>query len=154
MMNHPARIVAVALLIACAGALAQPAAVDPREAATVRIMEASGIDRLILANARAAVADDPKTAQRLDDLMYGLRPPALWNARHPAWAPARKALTELVGRESNAWVQQYWRESALKTHVRELAGLVSRRFHHRRARLRRVPPPAWLTSAAASPRRA
>jgi hypothetical protein len=85
-------------------------------------MDATAIDRLILANARATLATDPKAAQHIDDLMYGLRPPALWNAKHPAWAPARKALTELVGQESNAWVQKYWRESALNTHVRELAG--------------------------------
>jgi len=85
-------------------------------------MEVTSLDRLILANARATLATDPKAAQHIDDLMYGLRPPALWNAKHPAWAPARKALTELVGQESNAWVQKYWRESALNTHVRELAG--------------------------------
>jgi hypothetical protein len=94
---------------------------DPREAATVRIMEASAIDRLILADARAKAAADPKVEQGLDDLLYHVRPPALWNAQHPAWAPARAQLRELVGRESNTWIQQYWRESALKTHVRELA---------------------------------
>jgi hypothetical protein len=95
---------------------------EAREAVAVRIMEVTSLDRLILANARATLATDPKAAQHIDDLMYGLRPPALWNAKHPAWAPTRKALLELVARESNEWVQKYWRESALKTHVRELAG--------------------------------
>src|SRR5258706_1182173 len=95
---------------------------EAREATVRRIMEVAALDRLILANARATLATDPKAAQHLDDLMYGVRPPAMWNAKHPAWAPTRKALTELVGQESNAWVQKYWRESALNTHVRELAG--------------------------------
>lgn len=95
---------------------------EAREAVAVRIMEVTSLDRLILANARATLATDPKAAQHIDDLMYGLRPPALWNAKHPAWAPTRKALLELVARETNEWVQKYWRESALKTHVRELAG--------------------------------
>lgn len=120
-MNHPARIVALAMLFACAGAPAQPAADDHREADTARIMAASGVDRLILANARAQAMADPKFEQSLDDLLYHVRPPALWNPQHPAWPPARAQLRELVGRDSNAWVQEYWRESALKIHQREFA---------------------------------
>jgi hypothetical protein len=85
-------------------------------------MEVTSLDRLILANARAALATDPKggTASRRSHVRGA--PPAMWNAKHPAWAPTRKALLELVARESNEWVQKYWRESALKVHVRELAG--------------------------------
>jgi len=107
---------ALVLFAACAHAD------EAREATARRIMEVAALDRLILANARATLAADPKAAQHIDDLMYGVRPAALWNAKHPAWAPTRKALTELVAQESNAWVQKYWRESALNTHVRELAG--------------------------------
>ena len=84
-------------------------------------MDATAIDRLILANARAKVAADPKPEQRFDLMLFDLRPPALWNAKHPAWLPARNALRDLVAVESNQWVAQYWRESALKIHVREVA---------------------------------
>jgi len=116
-VKNPVHALAAALVIfvACAHAA------DDREVAVGRIMDATALDRLILANGRAALAADPKAAQRLDGFMYELRPPAVWNANHPAWPPARKALMELVGQESNAWVQKYWRESARNTHVRELA---------------------------------
>ena len=102
-------------------AFASGAQDDGREAAAAKIMEATQLDRLILANARAKALADPKSGQALDDLMYRVRPAALWGPSHPAWPPARAAMTEHVAREGNAWLAQYWSESALKTHVRELA---------------------------------
>ncbi len=110
---------AAALLI-CAW-LPVSAEQEPREVSAEKIIAATAVDRLILANARAKIASDPKAEQALDGLLYRFRPPSLWNAKHPAWAPARAALKELVGRESDRWVAEYWRESALKVHVRELA---------------------------------
>ena len=109
-----------ALLALCAVAAVRAEEPEPREVASARIFEATAIDRLILANARAKIAGDPKIEQRLDDFMYGLRKPALWNASHPAWAPTRAALRELVARESNEWLETYWKQ-AMKIHQREIA---------------------------------
>jgi hypothetical protein len=110
---------AAALVLLCAIA-ARAEAPEPREVASARIFELTAIDRLILANARAKLAADPKVEQRLDDFMYELRKPGLWNASHPAWAPTRAALRDLVARESNAWIETYWKD-AMKVHVREIA---------------------------------
>jgi hypothetical protein len=109
---------AVALFAACISAGAQQ---DSREADASRVMQATAIDRLILANARSIAAANPKAEQSLDDHLYRLRGPVLWDPKHAAWGPARKLFKERVAAESNQWVQEYWREAALKIHVRELA---------------------------------
>jgi len=111
-------LAAALLACACGASIAQQ---DTREADAARIMEVTGIDRLILANARSSVAADPKSDQALDEILYRVRPPALWGPKHPAWQPAKDALRPLVAAETHQWVQAYWQESALKTHIRELA---------------------------------
>jgi hypothetical protein len=97
---------------------------EPREVAVSRIIEATSLDRLILANARAKLAEDPRFDKRIDDFLYELRKPALWSSSHPAWAPTRAALLEHFARESNEWLQGYWKQ-ATAIHVRELA------YHYR-----------------------
>ena len=109
---------AIALCAACISAGAQQ---DSREADASLIMQVAAIDRLILVNARAIAAADPKSEQSLDGHLYRLRAPALWDPKHPAWGSARKLFKERVAAESNHWVQEYWREAALKVHIRELA---------------------------------
>jgi hypothetical protein len=94
---------------------------ESREAAVARIVEATALDRLILANARAKLAGDPKVEKRVDDFLYNLRKPALWNSAHPSWAPVRAALMEEVARESNEWLRGYWPQAS-KIHVMDLAG--------------------------------
>lgn len=109
-------------------ALAADPEPDPRAALAAQISEVAALDRLVLANGRARALADPKAEQRLDELLYKLRGPALWDARHPAWAPARGALREKVARESNEWMARFWRDSAIKIHVGELASSYRREY--------------------------
>ena len=111
------RLLGFALAIWASCALAD----DPREAAAARIMDATSLDRVILANARAQAMADPAYEQRFDEWLYQLRKPALWSSSHPAWKPAREALREMAARESGQWVGEYWRTQARAIHVRELA---------------------------------
>jgi hypothetical protein len=129
MMARAAAPIVVALLLGVGiHAFAAESEVDPRQALAARISEVAALDRLVLANGRSQALADPKVDQRLDDLLYKLRGPALWDAKHPAWAPARAALREKVARESNEWIAAFWRESASKTHVGELASGYRREY--------------------------
>src|SRR5271156_6568736 len=51
--------------------------------------EASQIDRIVIATAQSKLLADAKFQEKLDYFLYEVRPPALWNATSPAWAPAR-----------------------------------------------------------------
>jgi hypothetical protein len=109
-----------AVLTLCLVAAVRAEEREPREVASARIFQATALDRLILANARAKVEADPKAEQRLDDFMYGLRKPALWGPTHPAWAPVRAVVRDLMARASNEWIATYWPD-AMKIHVSEVA---------------------------------
>jgi len=109
---------AAALLALWLPAFAQP---YPREALAAKIIETAQLERLVLAEARAKALADPKLEQGLDDEMYRLRGAALWNARHPAWAPTRNAMRDMAARDSNAWITQFEATQASQAGVRELA---------------------------------
>jgi hypothetical protein len=86
----------------------QGSPLEERERVAEQIVNVTQLDKLILALAQARLPTDPKFQSKLDYYLYEVRPPALWNEKHPAWAPARAALL-VVARENTAHdIKEYW----------------------------------------------
>ena len=104
---------AVALIAAGLLATARPAHCGDQEIEAQRrnaaqLVDAAHLDRIVIAQAQARLPGDAKFQEKVDYYMYRLRPPALWDAKHPAWAPARAAFIPIARPETMRQMKEYW----------------------------------------------
>ncbi|HEY2628708.1 MAG TPA: hypothetical protein VGI57_06240 [Usitatibacter sp.] len=104
-------VAVLALSTACGPlAFAGDAEIEAQRRNAALAVDASGIDRIVIATAQSRLPSDPKFQEKIDYFLFELRPPALWDAKSPAWAPARAALITVVRPETVRQVQDYWKD--------------------------------------------
>ncbi len=104
--NVPVILLAAALWTA--GAFAGDAEIEAHRRAAAQAVDATGLDRIIVATAQSGLLANPKFQEKIDYFMYRVRPPSLWDAKHAAWAPARAALLETARPETMRQMKDYW----------------------------------------------
>jgi hypothetical protein len=97
------------------------AEIEAHRRVSAELVESAQLDRLMLALAQSRLAGNEAFERNVDYVMFRLRPPALWSAKHPAWAPARATLIALARDETGRQVKEYWKSLHPLT-IREAAG--------------------------------
>ncbi len=114
-MRSPPLAGRTALAFAAAGllAIAQPAhsgeqEIEAQRRNAAQLVDTAHLDRIVIAAAQARLPGDAKFQEKVDYFMYRIRPPALWDAKHPAWGPARAALIPIARPETMRQMKEYW----------------------------------------------
>ena len=102
-------------------AAAGEAEIEAHRRVSEQVVEATQIDKLLLASAQSKLVGSAAFEKHVDYVLFRLRPPALWDSQHPAWAPARATLLVLARDETTKQVRDYWK-SLHPLVMRELAG--------------------------------
>lgn len=109
---HVAKILAIAAFAAAFAPIvaADESGLEAQRRNAVLATEASGIDRIAIATAQSMLPADSKFQDNIDAFLFRVRPPALWDAKSPAWAPARAALITIARPETLRQTQEYWKD--------------------------------------------
>jgi hypothetical protein len=104
-------VAVLALSTACGPcAFAGDAEIEAHRRNSAQAAEASQIGQITIATAQSMLPSDPKFQEKVDYFMFQVRPAALWDAKAPAWAPARAALVTIVRPETLRQMQEYWKD--------------------------------------------